>query len=250
MSLDGIGRIYNAYRADLHLTDDQAREVQLLLEAARREVLRVGTEIDLSRVEADEMVMRPDADPQVIRAKMQKTGETEGVLFNKLFETSDRIEALLADEQRKKLGELKQARQRHGAATESTSHAATGHAGRSGDHAGSPGFDYFLGETGRLGLTADQLGNLVATKNETRKAVLIEQAKLKAAELKLLNVLRDQDGDKPMPEDTIEAAVRGLEEVRGRITKAKALGYLKARGILTKEQQQRVHPPHTLEDGR
>lgn len=249
MSLDGIGRIYNAYRDDLRLTDAQAREIQSLLEATRREVLRVGTEIDLSRVEADELVMRPDVDPQVVRAKMQKTGETEGVLFNKLFETSDRIEALLTEEQRKKLADLKQRRQRHGADMES-GHAGAGHAARAGNHAGSPGFDYFLGETGRLGLTADQIGNLVAAKNETRKTILIEQAKFKAAELKLLNVLRDQDGDKPMPQEKIATVVQSLEEIRGRITTAKALGYLKARAILTKEQQQRVHPPQTLDDGR
>jgi Spy/CpxP family protein refolding chaperone len=250
MSLDGIGRVYNAYRDDLRLSDTQARSIQSLLEAARREVLRVGTEIDLSRVEADELVMRPDVDPQVIRAKMQKTGETEGVLFNKLFETSDRIEAQLTGDQRKKLAELKQHRQRQGADMEPSGHAGAGRGARAGNHAGSPGFDYFLGETGRLGLTADQIAALVAAKNETRKAVLIEQAKFKAAELTLLNVLRDQDGDKPVPEEKIATAVHNLEEVRSKMTQAKAMGYLKARSVLTKEQQQRVHPPHTFEDGR
>jgi Spy/CpxP family protein refolding chaperone len=250
MSLDGIGRIYNAYRDDLRLTDAQARSIQSLLEAARREVLRVGTEIDLSRVEADELVMRPDVDPQVIRAKMQKTGETEGVLFNKLFETSDQLEALLTEEQRKKLAELKQRRQRQGAEMKPAGHAGTDHGTRAGNHAGSPGFDYFLGETGRLGLTAEQIEALVAAKNETRKAVLIEQAKFKAAELTLLSVLRDQYGDKPAPEEKIATAVHKLEEIRSKITHAKATGYLKAKDILTKEQQQRVHPPHTLEDGR
>ena len=53
-----------------------------------------------------------------------------------------------------------------------------------------------------------------------------------------------------MPEEKIATAVRGLEEVRSRITQVKALGYFKARQILTREQQQRVHPPRTFEDGR
>jgi Spy/CpxP family protein refolding chaperone len=250
MSLDGIGRVYNSYRDELRLTDAQSRSIQSLLESARREVLRVGTEIDLSRVEADELVMRPDVDPEAVRAKMQKTGETEGVLFNKLFKTSDQIEAQLTDEQRKKLGELKQARQRHGETGERNGHAGAGHGNRSVDHGGSLGFDYFLGQSGRLGLTAEQIAALVAAKNEARKAVLIEQAKFKTAELQLLNVLRDQDGEKPVPEEKIATAVHNLEEIRSRITQTKALGYLKARAILTKEQQQRVHPPHTLEDGR
>ena len=250
MSLDGIGRIYNAYRDDLRLTNAQAQSIQSLLEATRREVLRVGTEIDLSRVEADELVMRPDVEPQVIRAKMQKTGETEGVLFNKLFETSDQIEAQLSEEQRRKLSELKRNRQRHGADKDPAGHAGAGHANRAGDRAGSLGFDYFLDQTGRLGLTAEQIAALVAAKSETRKAVLIEQAKFKGAELTLLNVLRDHDGNRPAPEEKIAASVRGLEEIRSRITQAKALGYLKARQILIPEQQRRVHPPHTLEDGR
>ncbi|HEX2056360.1 MAG TPA: hypothetical protein VHF07_07695 [Nitrospiraceae bacterium] len=250
MSLDGIGRVYNAYRGDLRLTETQARSIQALLEAARREVLRIGTEIDLSRVEADELVMRPDVDPQIIRAKMQKTGETEGVLFNKLFETSDQIEALLTEDQRKTLSELKQHRQRQGADMEPAGHAAADPGNRGGAHRASPGFDYFLGETGRLGLTAEQIAALVAAKNETRKAVLIEQAKFKAAELTLLNVLRDGDGQARSSDEKIATAVHDLEEVRSKITQTKALGYLKARSILTKEQQQRVHPPHTLEDGR
>jgi hypothetical protein len=77
---------------------------------------------------------------------------------------------------------------------------------------------------------------------------LIEEAKLKGAELRLLNLLRDQASDSPA-EAQIATAVQRLEEVRGNITKAKALGFLKAKEILTQEQRERVHPPQTLEDG-
>jgi len=238
MSLEGIGRVYNGYRDELRLSDAQTHAMQSQLEVARREVLRLGTEIDLSRVVADELVMRPEVNPEVIRAKMQKTGETEGVLFNKLFAVSDQIEAQLTEEQRKKLAELKQNRQRH---------AGAAHGERPGP-AASPAFDYFLDQTGRLGLTPEQVAALVAAKNETRKTVLIEQAKLKGAELKLLNLLRN--GETPVPEDKIATAVQGLEQVRSRITQVKALGYLNARRLLTREQQQRVHPPQTFEDGR
>jgi Spy/CpxP family protein refolding chaperone len=244
MSLDGIGRVYNGYGDELRLTDAQAQAMKSLLEGARREVLRLGTEIDLSRVEADELVMRPDVDPEVIRAKMQKTGETEGVLFNKLFAVSDQIDAQLTEQQRKKLAELRQNRQRHAADKELAGHASASQ----GDRPGPPSFDYFLDQTGRLGLTAEQIAGLVAAKNETRKTVLIEQAKLKGAELQLLGLLRN--GETPVPEDKIATAVQGMEQVRSRITQVKALGYLKARQLLTREQQQRVHPPQTLEDGR
>jgi Spy/CpxP family protein refolding chaperone len=248
MSLEGMGRVYNSYRDELRLSEDQAQAMQSLLEGARREVLRLGTEIDLSRVEADELVMRTDVDPEVIRAKMQKTGETEGVLFNKIFAVSDQIDAQLTEEQRKKLAELKQNRQRHAAGAERAGHASAAHGERPG-HATSA-FDYFLDQTGRLGLTPEQVAGLVAAKNETRKTVLIEQAKLKGAELELLYLLRYQNGETPVPEDKLTTAVQGLEQVRSRITRVKALGYLKARQLLTPEQQQRVHPPQTFENGR
>ena len=244
MSLDGIGRVYNGYRDELRLTEAQTQSIHSLLEATRREVLRLGTEIDLSRVEADELVMRLDVDPEVVRAKMQKTGETEGVLFSKLFEVSDKIDAQLTDEQRKKLAELKQNFQRQAEGKSQTGHPAANREERTGPI----GFDYFLDQTGRLGLTPEQIAALVAAKNETRKAVLIEQAKLKGAELKLLSLLRYQDSETSIPEDRIATAIQGLEEVRSRITRVKALGYLKARQILTREQQQRVHPPQTLDD--
>jgi Spy/CpxP family protein refolding chaperone len=246
MSLEGIGRVYHGYGNDLRLTDAQAESIRKLLEDTRREVLRVGTEIDLSRVEADELVMRPDADPEAIRAKMQKTGETEGVLFSKLFETSDRIEAQLTDEQRKKLAELKRHRQRHAADKQRAEYAGAGH----GSHPARRGFEYFLDERGRLGLTDEQIAALVAAKSETRKTVLIEEAKLKGAELGLLNLLRFQDTEQQVSDEKIAAAIRDLEAVRGRVTRARAEGYLKARQILTKEQQERVHPPHTFEDHR
>lgn len=246
MSLGGIGRVYNDYRDELGLSETQAQAIHSLLETARREVLRLGTEIDLSRAEADELVMRPEVDVQVIRAKMQKTGETEGVLFNKLFAVSDEINDQLTEEQRKKLAELKHNRQSHAAAgREYRGHAGAGH----GERHGHPGFDYFLDQAGRLELTEEQIANLVAAKNETRKTVLIEQAKLKGAELKLLGLLRYQDSETQVPEDKIETAVQGLEEIRSKITQVKALGFLKARRILNLEQQQRVHPPQIFEDG-
>lgn len=210
-------------------------------------MLRLGTEIDLSRVEADELVMRPDVNPEVVRAKMQKTGETEGVLFSKIFSVSDQIEAQLTEEQRKKLAELKQKRRPHAANADGAGRTGAAHGQRPGAGA-SPAFDYFLDQPGRLGLTPEQVAALVAAKNETRKTVLIEQAKLKGAELQLLGLLRN--GETPVPEDKIATAVQGLERVRSRITQVKALGYLKARQILTPEQQQRAHPPQTFEDGR
>ena len=72
-----------------------------------------------------------------------------------------------------------------------------------------------------------------------------EQAKVKAAELALLDLLRP-GGDMTVPEDKLRNAIQGVEQARSRITVARAHGYLKARQLLTPEQQQRVHPPQSL----
>ncbi|HET8721139.1 MAG TPA: Spy/CpxP family protein refolding chaperone [Nitrospira sp.] len=245
MSLEGIGRIYTTYRDDLRLSDAQARAIQSLLEEARREVLRLGTEIDLSRVEADELVMRPDVDPEVIRAKMQKTGETEGVLFGKLFAASDQIDAQLTPEQKKKFAELKHHRPPHAAKPAGPNHDIP-HGNQS--RFAAERFEYFLDEAGPLALTSEQIAALVAEKNQTNKGVLIEEAKLKGAELRLLNLLRN--GDTPVSQEQVADAIHGLEQIRSRITLAKAQGYLNARQILSRDQQQRAHPPKTLEHSK
>ncbi len=246
MSLDGIGQVYNRFRRELALDDSQVRDIGSWLEEARREVLRVGTEIDLSRVEADELVMRSDVDPEVIRAKMQKTGETEGVLFNKLFEVTDRIQARLTEQQRAKLAELRRHRMRTASDKQRPGHSGGPH----GAPAHQTGFDYFLDQGGRIGISEEQTAALVQVKNETRKALLIEQAKFKASELKLLSLLRG-GGEAAQPsEEKLAAAMQEMEQGRSKMTRAKVLGYLNARRLLTAEQQSRVHPPDTFEEGK
>ncbi|HEU4685524.1 MAG TPA: hypothetical protein VFS39_13545 [Nitrospira sp.] len=236
-SLDGIGRVYNVYRDELGLSQAQLDAIRPLLEGARREVLRLGTEIDLNRAEADEQASRLDVDPETVRAMMQRTGETEGVLFTKLFTVSDQIEAQLTEEQRTKLAELKRRSQRDAGEPSVSGHAGMRHA----DHRNSGGFDYFLGQRDRLRLTPDQIAALVDVKNETRKGLLIEQAKLKVAELALLALLDGQSDEK------LEAAVRDLEDIRARMTQLNAKSYLKARALLSPGQQRRTHPPRTLD---
>lgn len=75
MSLDDIGRVCISVRREFRLSDSQVRKIQSPFETALRNLLRLGKEIDLGRGEADRLVMRPDMDPQVIRAQRQKTGK-------------------------------------------------------------------------------------------------------------------------------------------------------------------------------
>jgi hypothetical protein len=77
------------------------------LEEERAEVLRLGTLVDINRVEGDDLTLTPNVNPEDLRGKVTKTGDLEAVLFMRLFEVSDRAEALLSPEQRTILQRLR-----------------------------------------------------------------------------------------------------------------------------------------------
>ncbi len=56
LSLKGIGRTYDSYRDELRLADPQATALRSLLEAARAELLQMGTAIDINRTEAYDLL--------------------------------------------------------------------------------------------------------------------------------------------------------------------------------------------------
>lgn len=247
MSLEGIGRVYNGWREQLRLTEAQAQSLRSLLEEARAELLRMGTVVDINRVEGDDLALSPNVDPEHLREKMTKTGDLEAVVFAKLFEYSDKAEALLTAEQRKTLQEL-----RHHQVVRTTGGRA--YAGQTGfhqnthqDHAsGQARFDFFLDQIGALSLSDAQIAQLVTLKDETRKATLVDQAKLKGLELDLLDQLDRLDSQTALPNDQLAGKVRQLEDIRAKITETRLGAYLKARQILTPEQRARVHPVDAL----
>lgn len=247
MSLDGIGRLYNGWRDDLRLTDAQAQSLRSLLQDARAELMRQGTIVDINRVEGDDLALTPDVDPERLREKMTKTGDLEAVVFSKLFEFSDKVEGLLTDEQRKRLQELKRNQVMRTAHGRSYARQAGSHQNTHQDHANSQArFDFFLDQIHVLRLSDAQIAQLVALKDETRKATLLEQAKLKGLELDLLDQVDRLDSLTALPDDQLAAKVRKLEDVRATITKIRLEAYLKARRILTPDQRVRVHAGEPL----
>src|SRR5579884_2267477 len=94
LSLEGIAQPYT-WQDDLRLTDEQAEALRTLLTEGRADLIRMGTVVDLNRVEGDELALTPDVRPEQLREKMTKTGDMEAELFAKLFDLSDRVERLL-----------------------------------------------------------------------------------------------------------------------------------------------------------
>lgn len=247
MSLEGIGRLYNGWRDELSLTEAQAQSLRSLLQEARAELMRQGTIVDLNRVEGDDLALTPDVDPEQLREKMTRTGDLEAVVFNKLFELSDKVEGLLTEEQRKRLQDLKRNQVARAAHGRSYGNQAASHQHMPQDHANSrAGFDFFLDQIHALRLSDAQIAQLVALKDETRKATLVEQAKLKGLELDLLDQVDRLDSRAAMPDDQLTAKIRQLEDVRAMITKMRLDAYLKAKQILTPDQRVRVHAREPL----
>jgi Spy/CpxP family protein refolding chaperone len=187
--------------------------------------------------------LMPDVDPESLRAKMTKTGDLEAVVFNKLFEFSEKADALLTAEQRKTLQELK-----HRQAAKAThSRSQTPHMSLHQDRAnGHVRFEFFLDQIGALKLSDAQVAALVSLKDETQKATLLDKAKLKALELDLLDQLSRLDAHATSLNDALITAVQQLEKTRAKMVHARLEAYLKARQILTPEQRAHVQPVEPL----
>ena len=248
LSLKGIGRTYDSYRDELHLADPQATALRSLLEAARAELLQMGTAIDINRTEAYDLLKGPLIDPEVVRTKMQKTGDMEGVLFNKLFELSDRVKGLLTEKQRETLRELKHARhiQATGLRQNRTGQTTSSHA----DHERAPetleSFRFFLDQIKTVGLTREQVAELVALKNQTKNTHLFDHARLKGMELELFNLIHRIAREDELPEGQMDEKIHQIEQARAKHTQVQVMAYLKARRILTEEQERRIRPVAAL----
>lgn len=246
LSLGGIGELYGRHREALHLTDEQAGALRAKLTDARAELLRLGTAIDINRTEAYELLAQPFVDPEAVRAKMQKTGEMEGVLFSKLLDLSKEVEALLTPGQRAAHRERK--RSPHGGVTtrpgSRSPHHGMAHRGREAD---LEHFRFFLDQIDALALKPEQIAELVALENETTKALLVQEAKRKAWEIELVALLQRPETGEGSPDDAISRTIRRLEGIETERTEERVGAYLRARRLLTPAQRAHIPPMVALD---
>jgi Spy/CpxP family protein refolding chaperone len=246
MSLEGIGRMYNGWRERLHLTDAQAHALRSLLENGRDELLRMGTVVDINRVEGDELALTPAVDPERLREKMTKTGDLEAQVFTKLFDLSEMAEALLTDEQRQRLQGLRRhaATRVHGAG-HSHVRSAGGH-----DRPRASGYSaLFLDQIETLQLSEAQVAQLVALREDMQRATLIHQARLKGLELDVHNELNRSSLDGEGSEKALTALIHQVEAEHAKMEGLRLQTYVTARQILTPEQRERVQTLGRMDDG-
>ncbi|MFQ5949626.1 MAG: hypothetical protein ACE5J1_02945, partial [Nitrospiria bacterium] len=99
LALGQYKRAYGDYRKEIGLTEAQQVSLRNTLEEARREVIRIGTEIEISRTEAYDLLKEPIIDIKKTREAMEKNAKLEGVFFPKLSTYSKRFKEILTPAQ-------------------------------------------------------------------------------------------------------------------------------------------------------
>lgn len=150
LALGQYRRAYGDYRREIGLTEAQQIALRNTLEEARREVIRIGTEIEISRTEAYDLLKEPIIDIKKTREAMEKTAKLEGLFFPKLSTYSKRFKEILAPAQ---IVSLRKAR--------SGNRRGRTHRGRkAGVHANKESSS-LLERAGELGLSNAQIDALV-----------------------------------------------------------------------------------------
>jgi len=168
MAIARWGEVYGTYRGELGLSEAQTIALRDALAEARREILRIGNDIEISRMEAYDLLSEPVIDTKRTREAMERTAQLEGIFFPKLSEVSRKMEGLLTPPQRTKLADLRKEKPRL-AGEESPS---------------------LLDQAERLALSRPQIEKLVALETAAVRHARLDEAQLKIERLELEERLR------------------------------------------------------------
>lgn len=222
MAIGRWGEVYGTYREELGLSETQTVALRDALEEARREILRIGNDIEISRMEAYDLLKEPIIDTERTREAMERTAQLEGVFFPKLAEVSRKMEGILTLPQRTKLADLRKEKPRFAGGKERGSLA----------DAGGEGFS-LLDQAERLALSRPQIEKLVALETTAVRHARLDEAGLMIERLELEERLRRGASDEEIAAqiDRVSRLVADLEKDR--------LG-TRAAGLKILDEKQRV----------
>lgn len=164
LALGQFKRAYGDYRAEIKLTEAQKTALRETIQAARREVIRIGTEIEISRAEAYDMMKEPIIDLKKTRDAMQRTADLEGEFFPNLSAYTKKFKEIITPAQQLTLTNL-QKRRRVGVPHRMG--VGSAHAGRAGRKSGS-----LLDRAEELKLNQAQIKKLISL-----EIAVLQQAK-------------------------------------------------------------------------
>lgn len=217
------GEVYGEHRQALSLSEAQTVSFRSALEEARREILRIGNDIEISRMEAYDLLKEPIIDVEKTREAMEQTAQLEGIFFPKLSEVSRKLEGIFTAAQRTKLAEIRKERPRlaGGSATGSFTNAGEEHLS-------------LLDQAERLSLNRVQIEKLVVLETAAARHARLDEAQLKIERLELEDRLRRGASDEEIAEqiDRITRLVADIEKDR-LVTRASGLKILDERQRVT-----------------
>lgn len=184
MVLRRWGRVYGEYRDELDLSEPQAVSLRTTLEEARREFIRIGTDIEISRMEAYDLLKEPVIDPKKTREAMERTGRLEGIFFSRLSEIVQKLDGTLTRSQRVRLEEIRKEEPQQGVQSEKERLESV-----------SP-----LDRADELVLSRDQIEKLVALETAAMRHKLLDQAELQIQNLELEERIREGASEKAVEE--------------------------------------------------
>ncbi|WDT77832.1 MAG: hypothetical protein MPW16_21640 (plasmid) [Candidatus Manganitrophus sp.] len=199
------GAVYGEHRQALGLSEAQTVSFRSALEEARREILRIGNDIEISRMEAYDLLKEPIIDTEKTREAMERTAHLEGIFFPKLSEVSRKLEGILTPPQRTKLAEIRKERPRLAGESTTGSFTAAGEESLS-----------FLDQAEKLALSRSQIEKLVALETAAIRHLRLDEAQLKIERLELEDRLRHGSSDEEISEqiDRITQRVADIEKDR------------------------------------
>lgn len=214
MAIARWGEVYGTHREELGLSETQTVTLRDTLEEARREILRIGTDIEISRMEAYDLLSEPVIDTKRTQEAMERTAQLEGVFFPKLSEVSRKVEGILTPRQRIKLAEIKKEKPRFAGGMERgtlSDGQEKGAAARAGEEPPS-----LLDQAQRLALSRPQIEKLVALETTAVRHAGLDKAGLMIERLELEERLRRGASDEEIAAqiDRITRLVADLEKDR------------------------------------
>lgn len=216
MAVGRWGKVYGEYREALGLSEAQTVSLRNGLEEARREIIRIGTDIEISRMEAYDLLKEPVIDPKKTQEAMERTAHLEGIFFPKLSEVSRKLEGILTQPQRVKLEEIRKENPKSGSASAM---------GRSA-YSNIPGNGSAAGESVESISLLDLAEELVFSRPQIEKLAVLEttalrherldQAELQIQKLELEEGIRQGASEKEIEEqiNRISQLVADIERDR------------------------------------
>jgi len=234
LALGQFKRAYGEYRTKINLTEAQKVALRGAIEAARREVIRIGTEIEISRTEAYDMMKEPIIDLKKTRKAMQRTANLEGKFFPNLSAYSEKFREILTSAQQVTLKDLHKKTRRTGSRR-----------GGMGSVHSSRKSASLLDRAGELRLNQDQIKKLISL-----EIAVIKQAKQDEVDHRIQSVELEERLQEGATVKELEERIEGIVRLGANMERARLQKRLDAMKILDEKQKVALHTPHVKRTSR